>query len=175
MAGVDAADLTALCDELLAASIEALNTLPGIDVRLEGAPDRAFTSSGQPALDCCEDGQLSVNAAAISASPATGQTCKSGRTNYVGLTVTIGRCIPVGGDQGLPPSSEELDDAAAQTNADAWALWNHLYGLWCAGLLFSMCGGVFWDGMRALQPSGGCGGWVLALRVSLDGYDDVSS
>ena len=29
------------------------------------------------------------------------------------------------------------------------------------------------DGVRSLTPSGGCAGWVLGIRVSLDGYEEV--
>jgi len=25
--------------------------------------------------------------------------------------------------------------------------------------------------MRAIRPSGGCGGWVLTVRAQLDGYE----
>ena len=66
-----------------------------------------------------------------------------------------------------------MEEAAAQLNADAWALWNHLYNLVCAGQLFTFCNGVFWDGLRSIAPQGGCGGWVLNLRVALDGYEEA--
>jgi hypothetical protein len=66
-------------------------------------------------------------------------------------------------------------DSAEQLNADAWALWTHIFNLLHAGLLFETCGEVHWDGLRSFGPQGGCGGWTMQLRVSLDGYEEVLS
>ncbi len=95
--------------------------------------------------------------------------------NHVYLVVTITRCVHVADDAGRPPSAAELDSDAAQLDADAWALWNHLQFLWRSDLLFTLCDGVFWDGLRTLGPSGGCGGWTLAVHVVLDGYEETIS
>lgn len=174
----DATDLNTLCDDLLAASVEALDTIPGYDVSLAGAPERAFVSSGLPTLDCCD--QLAVSAIAVNEAPTApgglgaGRRNVTGRRNLVGLVVTITRCVPGPDEEMNPPTVAELEASAAQTNADAWALWNHLWEMWRADLLFTFCGEVFWDGLRSLPASGGCGGSTLTLRVSLDGYDDVT-
>jgi hypothetical protein len=69
----------------------------------------------------------------------------------------------------------ELAAASEQLNADGWALWNHLYNLWTAGLLFTVCDEVFWDFLRPIGPSGGCAGWVLGIHISLDGYNETFS
>jgi hypothetical protein len=66
-----------------------------------------------------------------------------------------------------------MEAAAEQVNADAWALWNHIFNLIAAGQLFQLCGEVFWDGLNVLTPSGGCGGSVLSVRVRLDGYQET--
>jgi len=139
---------------------------------LEGAPERNFVSPGQPAFDCCP--QLTVNATPISDAPLAPGGLAAGRKiggsiNHVGLTISITRCQPQTADT---PPADSLQAVAEQTNADVWALWNHLQSLWRSGDLFKLCGEVFWDGARAIQPSGGCVGWTLGIRVSLDGYTD---
>jgi hypothetical protein len=73
---------------------------------------------------------------------------------------------------GNPPLEEESQAAAAQVNADAWAIWNHTFNLVRSGELFRLCELVSWDGMRSIIPSGGCGGWTLVVRVKLDGYEE---
>lgn len=176
MAGTDATDLHLLCGDLLDASIAALDTIPDFAPGLGAAPERSFISPGPPALDCCD--QLTVHVVSVTeagTSPlglASGRRNVSGRVNHVGLVVTITRCIPTGDDTRAPETAG-LEAAAEQTNADAWALWNHLWNMWRADALFTMCGEVFWDGLRPVNPSGGCAGWTLNLRVSLEGYEEV--
>ena len=164
MAGTDATDLYALAQELLSASIEALDTIPTFDPGLGGAPDRAFVSPGQPAFDCCP--QLTVHVQAVNETPAgQSNTHKTGaRHNIVTLVVTAIRCHDLPSD-GSPPSIETLEATAEQMDADGWALWNHLWNLMRSGDLLTLCDEVFWDGLRALTPSGGCGGWVDRLRA----------
>lgn len=174
MAGTDPGDLHVLALELLIASIDALDTIPNTEPGLLGAPDRAYVNSGQPALDCCN--QLVVNAASIREAPTesglvAGTKHRLGyRINLVGLNVTITRC-----DRSLVedqiPSTANLQALAEQTNADAWALWNYLWNLARSGALFSICDEVFFDAMTPVGPSGGCSGWLLQMRVQLEGYE----
>ena len=172
------ADLFDLCDELLAASVEALDTIPDSAPELAGSPERSFISPGLPALDCCP--QLTVHSsfvqdAATSPGGLSAGRKVAGKINQVSLVATIARCIPVIDDSGTLPALADMQAAAEQINADGWALWNHLYNLWLAGLLFTYCGEVFWEGLRPLTPQGGCAGWTLSLRVSLGGYQSVVS
>lgn len=181
MAGVGPGDLHELAEELLEACVESLDTIPTFAPGLVGAPERSFVSPGEPAADCCP--QLTVHVAGISeastepAQLGTGRRASYGRINHVGLIVTIFRCVPAPKDslKYEPPAGVDLEAAAEQINADGWALWNHLFNLIRAGLLFSLCRGVFVDAMRQLPPSGGCGGWVMSIRVALDGYEEVPS
>ncbi len=174
MAGTDAGDLYDLANELLEAAVVVLDGLPTLDPSLDGAPDRRFVSPGTPALDCCD--QLTVHVAAVSDAPlppgglAAGKR-KPGSLNHVSLVATITRCIPVPDAQGTPPPEGQLQAAAGQQDADAWVLWNDLEAMWRADDLFAGCREVFWDGLRPVGPAGGCGGWTLALRVSLEGYE----
>jgi hypothetical protein len=170
-------DLNTAAVELLVASVEALDTIPDFDAGLDGAPDRAFIAPGDPALDCCD--QLTVNVAQILDAPTAGGLAAGRKVaasvNHVYFAVTITRCVHVPDGDGNPPTSDELEADAAQMNADAWVLWNHLQNLWRSGDLFTFCDEVFWDGLRPLGPSGGCGGWTLFIHISLDGYQEASS
>lgn len=176
MTGTGPTDLQDLCTDLLSAAIDALDTIPTFDPDLSGAPLRAYVSPGLPALDCCD--QLTVHAQQILDKPISpgglqaGKKC-SARLAEVGLVVTITRCIPVLGENDDWPPTAAMEAASEQVNADAWALWEHIYALVCAEALFSLCKEVFWDGLTALVPQGGCGGWVVNLRVTLDGYEAV--
>ena len=69
----------------------------------------------------------------------------------------------------------KADAAAQQIYADRWALWNHIFNMIAAGLLFDRCGNVIWQGMTPIttEASAECYGSVLTLVVSLDGYEEV--
>ena len=171
MAGTGPEDLQALCVELLDACVESLNTIPLFAPGLGGAPERSYISPGQSADDCCP--QLTVWAQAVGESPRSpgtfrGKSALDGQINLVSLVARVLRCVP--GE--APGDPEDLQAVAEQVNADGWALWNHLFNMVRADELFSVCGEVFWDGLRSVTPSGGCGGWQLFLRVELDGYPD---
>jgi len=74
-----------------------------------------------------------------------------------------------------PVDPDDAEAAAAQVNADGWALWNHIFNLIRAEQLFIKCSKIIWDGLRSITPQGGCGGYTLTLRVESDGYDEVIS
>lgn len=170
----DSTDLYTLASELLMASVFALDTVPADDPLLDGAPERFFVAPGRPALDCCP--QLTVHVDNVTESPTavgleSGRKSTSARISLVNFIVTSVRCLP---KEQIPPI-DEIDAVARQVDADGWALWNVLWSLWASGDLFSVCGEVFWDGLRALNPSGGCVGWTLSIRARLDGYLIVTS
>lgn len=169
----DPTDLHGLALELLTACEEALDTIPGSAPGYGGSPARSFVSPGTPVLDCCD--QLTVHVGPLTdgrQDTAVPAAAKAAWVNHVVLLVTVARCVPIwDGDQ--PPAPAAQQDAAAQINYDKWALWNHLHNLVREGLLFSRCGDVIWVGLTPLTPSGGCGGSLLTVRVSLDGYSEV--
>ena len=175
MAGIGPNDLQTQCEDLLAAAVDALDTIPSLAPGLQGAPERAFVSAGTPALDCCD--QLTVNAAPIAEAPTVPLEMGAGtrhqqgfRKNYVGFQVTITRC---GSWVDLPPDPVLLQAVAEQTNADAWALWNYLWNVTRnpPASLFTICGGVYFDRLSPLTPSGMCSGWVLSMRAEIEGYE----
>jgi len=175
MAGTGPEDLQTLAQELLDACIDALDSIPLSAPDLGGAPERTFIAAGVPVWDCCE--QMAVHVSSLTEAPtspgglATGRRASAMRINLARLVVTLTRCVPVSED-GEPPPAALLTASAEQINADAWAIWNHLYDAIRAGTLFALCLEVFWEGMTAVNPSGGCAGWQIAFRVRLDGYEE---
>jgi hypothetical protein len=163
-----ATDLQTLAENVLDAAGDILATTGSPEI------ERAFVSHGPPALDCCN--QLAVHIAQIGEAATQlgasilqpGLRHETGRVNLTALMITITRCHPVLDDEGDPPSPEELTEAAAMLNADAWALWSQLYRL--KDDLFAACDLVFFDASVPLPPQGGCAGWVMQVRFELPGY-----
>jgi hypothetical protein len=176
MAGTGPQDLHALAEEFLDACIASLDTIPVFAPGLGGAPERSFISPGTPAFDCCDQLTVHVGGAADAATApgalAAGRKATFGKVNLVQLIATITRCVPIVTAKDWPTPTE-MNTAAEQLNADGWALWNHTFNLVAAGQLFQLCGEVYWDALRSITPSGGCGGWTLTVRVRLDGYQEV--
>jgi hypothetical protein len=174
MAGTGPPDLHVLAEEFLAACIEALDTIPDYAPTLLGAPANAFVGPGITALDCCE--QLVVHVGAITEGDAAPgfPAASDARINRVELVVTASRCVPIPDPKtGTPPSAQAQSLAAEQINADKWALWNHIYSMINAHLLFDKCCDVIWGALRAQQTAGGCGGSILSITVCYDGYEEA--
>lgn len=168
----------AIAQLLLESSAEALNTIPAFDPTMEGAQSRQFLSPGQPVMDCC--GQLAVFIPNIAMDgEVTGKRHLHGAKNIVTYHIISSRCIPNGFDPETgvysPPLAAALTAAAKQINHDGWALYNHLFHLQASGLLLSLCDEVFFDGLNALLPSGGCAGWLVQIRAQVDGYAETLS
>jgi len=175
MAGSGPEDLQALCQEFLDACVEALDTIPLFAPGLGGAPERSYISPGQSADDCCPD-QLTVWSGGAVPSPNspgnfTGKSSIEGQIIAIPLTARIIRCLHQ--NEGEAPVVALAEADAEQINADGWALRNHVFNLIRAGQLFSLCGEVFWTGLRSIPAQGGCGGYTLSVLVEIDGYEEV--
>jgi len=171
-------DLQDLLQEFLDACVASLDTIPVFASGLGGAPARSFINPGQPQYECdCDngDGQLTVHVVSVNSDPLEPVRNNWARRNSVTLQATILRCVPIAGDNAGPVDPDEAEAAAAQINADGWALWNHIFNLIRAEQLFIKCSKIIWDGLRSITPQGGCGGYTLTLRVEKDGYDEVIS
>jgi hypothetical protein len=167
MAGIGPGDLDLLAFDVLQASVAALDTIPtteGLEA-LAGAPLRQATSPGRPPADC---EQITVHVLR----GAEANVVKGSRENLLTLVVTVYRCVPAPLSSMKPPKAATIERAAAQTNADAWALWNHLWNLVQAGCLLRKCRPVTM-GMQALEQQGAFGGWTVTLGVKLDGYQEA--
>lgn len=181
MSAID--DAHAIAALLRDSAAEALDTVHAFDATLDGAPDRLIVSPGPSVDDCCP--QLAVYIMAFAAADTTpgglasGKRHQFGMVNHVTFQIRSTRCIPTGFDpstgQYSPPPVAALNAASRQLNCDGWALWNHLYHLQASDLLLNLCDEVFFDGINAIQPSGGCGGWVAQIRAYVDGYEEVLS
>lgn len=179
MAGTGPQDLHTLAVDLLAAMVESLDTIPVYEASLIGAPERQFVSPGTPVWDCCD--QIAIHPPLIQqggtepSGLAAGKRHLFGTITHVTFLGTATRCIPTVDDLGRAPTLAALQASAEQLNADGWALWNHLYNLQSSGLLLSLCDQVFFDGISAVAPSGGCAGWTVQVRAYLDGYPETLS
>lgn len=146
-----------------------------------GTPERAYVALAQPALDCCP--QLTVhvqqltleNTAPTSPSPVIGsRTPRDGQVNLAGFVVTIVRCTPQPSGASLtPPAPSALQAVSLECLEDLWALWNWLTnkirtnpGLW-----EGRCMGTYLDTAIPLNEEGGCAGWQLPVRTSIQGYN----
>lgn len=165
------------CVELLAVAAEAVATSPG------GPIARQFVSPGPPAWDCPP--QLTVHAGG----PVLGDTLPlspnlqpfhrvsgpSGMVNLVALTITVIRCVP-GMNGNSFPTPDAMNDAAAATLADVWAIWNYVVNRKRDGLLYPDDQGnaksreLVLDPAVPLNQQGGAGGWQIQIRVELPGY-----
>jgi hypothetical protein len=172
-------DLHAFAVAYLDACVEALDTIPNFPETsaLLGAPDRRFVSPGIPVWDCCE--QLAVHVPLMNEADTTpggldaGKRTNRGYVNSITFLATITRCIPTMDDNGNPPTAAALEAKAAQIDADGWALWNHLHNLKASAQLLTLCDEMFFDGILAAVPSGGCAGWTVTVRAAIGGYEEL--
>lgn len=179
MAGTGPQDFFDQADELLSAAVGALDTL--VALGLDGAPERRFVAPGEPAADCCP--QLTVHAPGVDQAPTEGglplgrQAGRHFMINHVTLVITLFRCVPMPEDTlkgPVMPSAAEMNASSMQLLADGWALWNHIFNMIGADLLFAKCNGVFPGPLRALPQEGGCGGWFFPIQVVLEGYEEAA-
>lgn len=168
-----ATDLHAVALEFLAACAAALDAETAA-----GAPARQFVSHGPPAWDCCPMLAVHVGTAQVAATRVgTGALAPGHRIALTGLvqqptlTATILRCHPYTED-GDPVDPALLTLEAAETNADLWAIRNWIPARVNDGSLFTggACREVELDTAVALTVEGLCAGWLIPLRLTLDGY-----
>lgn len=98
----------------------------------QGAPNRSCVVWGDVAWDECRCGQLTVAIGrhfptTASPSESTGQRRQS-KCGFPILGVTLSamllRCAPVQGDDGTPPSCQDISDSAMWAAEDAWRVRN---------------------------------------------------
>jgi hypothetical protein len=167
-------DVYNIAAAFLAASIEALNKTP------MGAPERAFVSPGEPAMDCCDPGQLSVytqTLAEANLAGGSGALSAASKINRGGLaravlSIMIIRCVPSPTTKSntitYPPPAA-LSAAAKVIDEDGWALWLGINYALKHGTLHKLCSGAERLGGTKLAQQGGCGGWVFTYRYPIAG------
>ena len=178
--------------QLLDCVCAALDEVAAANPELSGCPTcRRCVVPGQVAWDSCGEccggpadevgGQLTVSVARMWSSthasfPAEDRTVRDGRgcqfpVTAVELVVTLLRCVPGPDDDGVPPSCEELTEAARQLHADAVTVMQAV--LCCVpGTSEVRNGRRFVMGpQRVLGPEGYCGGVEQRVTVELPGCD----
>lgn len=171
MAGTGSGDLHDLCLEYLDACALALEDTPA------GPPGRQAVSTGPPPLDCEQLIVYTAGPAVADTSPlqpalAPGhRAANQGMVNLVFLVASVIRCVPGIDDYANFPSGDEITAAALQTNADLWAIWNHIARRKRDATLFAPKEReMFMDPAVTIAQGGGFGGWIVQIRVQLDGY-----
>lgn len=182
-------DLHQAATSLLDCVCEALDRLPSQMPGLAGCPCRVGVVPGEPAADGCGGGcnvqpgeypgQLTVNVVRtyiaelprytnVSSVQLDGTNCGPGALTVVELSVTLWRCVPIGGE--CPPEMTELNESALQLHADMMAVTQAVV---CC---FPTAGTDRPKGRRyslgptlALGPQGGCVGLQTTVTVALDG------
>lgn len=172
-------DLFAAAHELLLASAEALDTVPDLlGTAFDGAPERQYVSPGNVTHDCCEQLAVWVNPIGEGAR-SPGVDAPIAQVIRPTLRIHATRCVPTGtivAKRYVPPDASAISAASEQILADGWALWNHIFNLINADLLFQRCLDLVQWRMLALQPMGGCAGWEMQFTVGLEGYrEDLST
>lgn len=181
---VSPGDLYELCDELLTFAAGALDSLADWPetADLDGAPDARFITAGLPAIDCCPG--LWAYVGPLSEGPTSPARTgldpghRSGsfpRISLPTINLLIVRCTPTftaaaGGADVEFPSSAELAGVARQVYADGWVLWTSISRAIRAGDLLTRCSEAFLDSGLPVDPSGGCVGWTMTMRVNLPSY-----
>lgn len=140
-----------------------------------GAITRTFVAAGLPALDCCP--QLTVHTAghgifptAASGALTPGHRRTVGTVRYIRFIVTVVRCAPVPGAKGAPPAPAVQAAIAADINEDPLAIISAVTKADAAGTLFGgACREFYFDGATSLDPVGGCVGWLINFRASIEG------
>jgi len=175
-------DLYEVCDELLTFAASALDSLADWPetADLAGAPDARFITPGLPAIDCCPamwayTGILQEAPTSTRAALDPGHRSGSlPRVSLPTVNLLVARCTPTfrqgGGADIEPPTSDQLAAVARQVYADGWVLWTAISRAIRAGELLTRCSEAYLDSGDPLDPSGGCAGWTMTLRVNLPGY-----
>lgn len=168
-------DLQDVAKEYLAACQAALATTDNDELV------RAYVSPGVPPWDCSQiavyvGSAIEADTAPLMPPLQPAHRVGDGRMlNMVTLTAVVIRCcVPVPTGEGpniLYPGAAEMQAVSDMTNADLWAIWNHLGQMKRAGTLFPPVRREFiFDPAVPVGTSGGCAGWQVQARVELGGY-----
>jgi hypothetical protein len=160
--------ITEIGETILDVLVAALDELPTFDPELVGAPARYLQTPGLPVDDCCEQIAVHVDPMRTLVSRENRQV---GWIYSVQFNITHGRCVPGPDAKGKPPTAEAIARSAHQLNCDGWAIWNALHNaILRDGALPPDCGKAAIEPLVARDPSGGCGGWVGNVSITVDGY-----
>lgn len=165
---MSALDVDAIANAFLGVAVAALDTLPDADPALAPAPDKQFTCTGTPIIDC-EQVAVWTSLGDLEAGLQRETNAAVQSINWVTFTVMVARCLPK--MQGKKaPSATALSANAKQTNADMWAVWCAVKQARKTGELSDLCSTLDLLNTSPLNPGGGYGGWQLPIVVQVEGY-----
>lgn len=133
-------------------------------------------SPGLPAIDCCP--WLSVhiggqNIAPVGTQGPLGQGQRAAFVPQVTFVMLVARCMPkatVKLGSLTVPTVAALELAAQEVYQDMWAITDAARKADKAGTLFGgACREIEHQGATPLDPSGGCGGWTIRWRATIEG------
>lgn len=170
-------------NQLLELAEAALTTTVGGQIGVpeaEGGPGgRALVSPGLPSIDCCP--WLSVHigghgVAATNPQGPLGAGRKSAFVPQVTFVMLVARCMP-GLERGAKfPAIAALENAAQAVYQDMWAITDAARKADKADTLFGgACREVEHLGAVPLDPAGGCGGWTIRWRATIEGITSEST
>jgi hypothetical protein len=159
-------------------AVAALDTLPGDDPVLDGAPSCRYIDAGPPSWDSYPclivypGGPALADTLPLSPVLAPAHRIVTmGEVDLVSITTTILRCAAIIDEEGNLPQASAHDVAAYQSSADLWAIWNAIKTSKRDGTLFPPNEReLFLDPSVVLNQQGGACGWQITIRVQLDGY-----
>lgn len=170
----------AYANQLLELAETALATTVGGQIGVpeaDGGPGgKALVAPGLPAIDCCP--WLSVHIAGQTVSPAGGQGTlgqgrKIGLVPQLTFVLIVARCIPGLAKTGKFPPVAQMELVAQQVDQDMWAITDAARKAQAAGTLFAgACREIEHLGATPLDPSGGCGGWTIRWKATIEGITE---
>lgn len=107
----------------------------------------------------------------------TGHAYQLGSLNLITFYVTVARdCYPVTDDSGTrAPTPTQHDAATGEASQDVWAIWNAIEQRKADGSLFDgTCRELYMDGASPKPVSGAIAGWLIVVRVAVDGYSPLT-
>lgn len=156
--------LTFLFDDVLACACAALD-----DFSICGCPCRKYVAAGPPVWDnCCPDGQLTVHLERLYVAGnfpgANGASIVCSAPLAAEFNVTLLRCHPTVDDNGNPPETPALDNAANQIHTDLYILVNALI---CCLAAKKKTQPFTLLSANIVGPNGGCVAAQIRLAVQL--------
>lgn len=139
-------------------------------------PSRRLVTPGLPAFDCCEMLAVQVERVFQHQGEVAQEVLQSigaaaaATVRGASFAVWILRSVPVMKESGrmrvAPPSADDEEAAAMRILADQQLVWNALIEAQRAGTL-ATCDSMAMDAWTYVGPSGGIGGGVQRVRLSL--------
>lgn len=131
-------------------------------------PSRQYVAVGSP-VDDCE--QLVVWLGAVGNGLPAGPVSapeRAGMARFVQVNARISRCVVTVDDNGLGPTSAQIEASSEDIATDLWVLPQGLIAQHAAGTWLDQCQDIVMGTCVPFDWSGGVGGVELAMSVQVD-------